>query len=241
MIEGSDPKLKSEFVSIGAHYDHEGVRPTAPGEDKIWNGADDDGSGTVAILAMAESLAKSKVKQNGSILFLWYAGEEKGLLGSEYFTKFPTVPFDKITVNINIDMIGRSRKADNVDPRDKDLSGENEIYVIGSNMMSTKLGEVTSTVNKTYLNMAYNLKYDDPKDTNRFFFRSDHFNFAVRGIPAVFFFNGVHQDYHQAGDPSRQDRLQTYGEDRENDFPDRLGTRRFEGTSEGRQGITGGT
>ncbi len=200
MVEGSDPILKSEFVSIGAHYDHDGVRPTASGDDKIWNGADDDGSGTVALLSMAEALAKSTKKPKRSMIFIWYAGEEKGLLGSEYFTKFPTVPFDKITININIDMIGRSRKADNKDPRDKDLSGENEIYVIGSNMMSSTLGEVTEKVNKGFMNMTYNFKYDDPKDTNRFFFRSDHYNFAVRGIPAVFFFNGVHQDYHQAGD-----------------------------------------
>jgi hypothetical protein len=200
MIEGSDPILKSEIVSLGAHYDHDGVRPNAPGEDKIWNGADDDGSGTVALLAMAEALAKSPKKPKRSVLFLWWAGEEKGLLGSEYFTKFPTVPFDKITVNINIDMIGRSRKPDNTDPRDKDLTGENEVYVIGSKMMSSTLGEVTEKVNQNYLNMTYNYKYDDPKDPNQFFFRSDHFNFAVRGIPAVFFFNGTHRDYHQAGD-----------------------------------------
>jgi hypothetical protein len=200
MIEGSDPVLKNETVVLSAHYDHDGVRINAPGEDKIWNGADDDGSGTVAILAMAEALAKAPKKPKRSMVFLWVAGEEKGLLGSEYFAKFPTVPFDKITTNINIDMIGRSRKADNTNPRDKDLSGENEIYVIGSNMMSTTLGQVTESVNKNYLNMTYNLKYDDPTDTNRFFFRSDHYNFAVRGVPAVFFFNGVHQDYHQAGD-----------------------------------------
>jgi Zn-dependent M28 family amino/carboxypeptidase len=200
MIEGSDPVLKSEYVSIGAHYDHDGVRPNAPGEDKIWNGADDDGSGTTAILAMAEALAKSPKKPKRSMLFLWWAGEEKGLLGSKYFSLYPTVPFDKIVTNINIDMIGRSRKPDNTDERDKDLAGENEMYVIGSNMMSSTLGKVTETVNKSYLNMTYNYKYDDPKDTNRFFFRSDHYNFAVNGIPAVFFFNGVHRDYHQAGD-----------------------------------------
>jgi Peptidase family M28/PA domain len=200
MIEGSDPILKSEMIVLSAHYDHDGVRPNAPGEDKIWNGADDDGSGTTAILAMAEALSKSPKKPKRSIIFLWVAGEEKGLLGSEYFVKFPTVPIDKVTVNINIDMIGRSRKADNTNPRDKDLSGENEIYVIGSNMMSSTLGKVTETVNKGYLNMTYNYKYDDPKDTERFFFRSDHYNFAVNGIPAVFFFNGVHVDYHQASD-----------------------------------------
>jgi Zn-dependent M28 family amino/carboxypeptidase len=200
MIEGADPVLKNEMVVMTAHYDHDGVRINALGDDKIWNGADDDGSGTTAILAMAEALAKSPKKPKRSMVFLWVAGEEKGLLGSEYFVKFPTVPIKNIVTNINIDMIGRSRKADNTDPRDKDLSGENEIYVIGSNMMSSTLGRVTETVNKGFLNMTYNYKYDDPKDTNRFFFRSDHYNFAVNGIPAVFFFNGVHRDYHQAGD-----------------------------------------
>ncbi len=200
MIEGSDPVLKSEYIVNSAHYDHVGTNPNAQGEDKIFNGADDDGSGTVAILGMAEALAKSQKKPKRSIIFLWVAGEEKGLLGSEYFAKFPTVPLKNIVTNINIDMIGRSRKADNADPRDKDLSGENGIFVIGSNMMSSTLGNVTHSVNKAYLNMTYDLKYDDPKDTNRFFFRSDHFNFAVNGVPAVFFFNGVHRDYHGAGD-----------------------------------------
>ncbi len=200
MIEGSDPVLKKEMIVNSAHYDHVGVNPNVPGDDKIFNGADDDGSGTTAILAMAEALAKSPKKPKRSIVFLWVAGEEKGLLGSEYFAKFPTVPIKDVVTNINIDMIGRSRTADNTDPRDKDLSGENEIYVIGSNMMSSTLGSVTDSVNKNYLKMNYNLRYDDPKDTNRFFFRSDHYNFAVNGIPAVFFFNGVHVDYHQAGD-----------------------------------------
>jgi Peptidase family M28/PA domain len=200
MIEGSDPVLKNETIVISAHYDHEGVRPNTVGDDKIWNGADDDGSGTTAIFGIAEALGKSPRKPKRSIILLWVAGEEKGLLGSEYFVKFPTVPLDKIVANINIDMIGRSRKPDNTAATDKDLSGENEIYVIGSNMMSTKLGEVTHGVNKSYLNLGYNLKYDDPKDTNRFFFRSDHFNFAVNGIPAVFFFNGTHVDYHGKDD-----------------------------------------
>lgn len=200
MVEGSDPVLKNEYIVNSAHYDHVGTNPNAQTEDKIWNGADDDGSGTTAILAMAEALGKSAKKPKRSVIFLWVAGEEKGLLGSEYYAKFPTVPLKNIVTNINIDMIGRSRKADNTDTRDKNLSGENEIYVIGSQMMSSTLGNVTETVNKSYLNMTYNLKYDDPKDTERFFFRSDHYNFAVNGVPAVFFFNGVHRDYHGAGD-----------------------------------------
>jgi hypothetical protein len=198
--EGSDPTLKAEMVAIGAHYDHDGVRPNASGEDKIWNGADDDGSGTVACLAIAEALAKAKTRPKRSVLFVWHAGEEKGLWGSEYFNKFPTVDIKKVVAQLNIDMIGRSKKPGDANPKNKDLSGENDIYVIGSEMMSTTLGAVTKQTNAGYLNLGYDYRYDDPKDTNRFFFRSDHFNYAVNGIPIVFWFDGVHEDYHQASD-----------------------------------------
>ena len=198
--EGSDPKLKSEMVAVGAHYDHVGVRPNAAGEDKIWNGADDDGSGTVAVLAMAEALAKSARRPKRSVLLVWHAGEEKGLWGSEYFNKFPTVDIKKVVAQLNIDMIGRSKKAGDANPKNKDLSAENEVYVIGSEMMSSKLGAVTRVINDSFLKLNYNYKYDDPKDPNRFFFRSDHFNYAVNGIPIVFWFDGVHEDYHGADD-----------------------------------------
>ncbi|CAN5598831.1 hypothetical protein BH10ACI1_BH10ACI1_00400 [soil metagenome] len=198
--EGSDPVLKNEMVAIGAHYDHIGMNPNAPGEDKIWNGADDDGSGTVAVLSIAEALGTSKIRPKRSILFVWHAGEEKGLWGSEYFTKFPTVDLSKVVAQLNIDMIGRSRKTDDVNPKNKELSGENEIYVIGSKMMSTELGNISESINNSYLKLNYNYKYDDPNDQNRFFFRSDHFNYASKGIPIIFWFDGVHQDYHGAGD-----------------------------------------
>lgn len=198
--EGSDPVLKNEYVAIGAHYDHDGVNPNAQGADKIWNGADDDGSGTVAVLAIAEALAKAKTRPKRSILFVWHAGEEKGLWGSEYFNKFPTVDIKKVVAQLNIDMIGRSKKAGDTNPKNKDLSGENAIYVIGSEMMSSTLGAVTKGTNDAFLKMTYDYKYDDPKDTNRFFFRSDHFHYAVNGIPIVFWFDGVHEDYHQPSD-----------------------------------------
>ena len=198
--EGSDPKLKNEMVAIGAHYDHVGVNPNARGEDKIWNGADDDGSGTVAVLSIAEALAKGKTRPKRSVLFVWHAGEEKGLWGSEYFNKFPTVDIKNVVAQLNIDMIGRSRKTDDANPKNTELSGENAIYVIGSEMMSSTLGAITKGTNDSYLKMTYDYKYDDPKDPNRFFFRSDHYNYAVNGIPIVFWFDGVHEDYHQAGD-----------------------------------------
>jgi hypothetical protein len=200
VIEGSDPVLKNEYVAIGAHYDHVGVNPNAPGADKIWNGADDDGSGTVAVLAIAETLAKLPKKPKRSTLFVWHAGEEKGLWGSEYFAKFPTVPLDKVVAQLNIDMIGRSKAAGDTNPKNAELSGPNEVYVIGSEMMSSDLGSLTKGVNGGFLNMSYNYKYDDPKDPNRFFFRSDHFNYARKNIPIAFWFSGVHEDYHGAGD-----------------------------------------
>ncbi len=198
--EGSDPTLKSEMVAIGAHYDHVGINPNAPGPDKIFNGADDDGSGTVAVLSIAEALARSPKRPKRSILFVWHCGEEKGLWGSDYFNKFPTVDIKKVVAQLNIDMIGRSRKADDTNPKNKELSGENTIYVIGADMMSSTLGSVVKGTNAGYLNMVYDFRYDDPKDPNRFFFRSDHFNYAVNGIPIAFWFDGVHEDYHQAGD-----------------------------------------
>ncbi len=198
--EGSDPVLKNEMVAIGAHYDHVGINPNAPGDDKIFNGADDDGSGTVATLAIAEAMAKSATRPKRSILFVWHCGEEKGLWGSEYFNKFPTVDIKQVIAQLNIDMIGRSKKPDDVDPRNKDLSGPNEVYVIGAEMMSSTLGAITKGANDSFLKLDYNYRYDDPKDTNRFFFRSDHFNYAVNGIPVAFWFTGVHEDYHRAGD-----------------------------------------
>jgi Peptidase family M28/PA domain len=198
--EGSDAVLKNEYVAIGAHYDHVGTNPNARGDDKIFNGADDDGSGTVAVLSIAEALAKSSKRPKRSILFVWHCGEEKGLWGSEYFNKFPTVDIKKVVTQLNIDMIGRSRKTDDTNPKNKDLSGENAVYVIGSEMMSSTLGAITKGTNDAYLKLGYDYRYDDPKDTNRFFFRSDHFNYAVNGIPIVFWFDGVHEDYHQPGD-----------------------------------------
>lgn len=197
--EGSDPLLKNEYVAVGAHYDHVGI--CAPGTaDPICNGADDDGSGTTALLGMAEALSHVKQRPKRSVLFVWHCGEEKGLWGSRYFTDYPTVPLDKIVTQLNIDMIGRSKKADDTNPRDKDLTGPDSIYVIGSTMMSTELGALSQQVNKSFLNLTYDVKYDDPNDTNRFFFRSDHFNYARKGIPIIFFFDGVHEDYHRPGD-----------------------------------------
>jgi Zn-dependent M28 family amino/carboxypeptidase len=172
----------------------------AIGTDTICNGADDDGSGTTAVFGMAEALSHAKLRPKRSVLFVWHCGEEKGLWGSRYFTDYPTVPLDHVVTQLNIDMIGRSKKEGDTDPRNASLSGPNEIYVIGSTMMSTELGKLSQDVNSGYLKIGYDVKYDDPKDPNRFFFRSDHYNYARKGIPIIFFFDGVHEDYHRAGD-----------------------------------------
>lgn len=198
ILEGSDPKLKSEYIAIGAHYDHVGARD---GEgDTIFNGADDDGSGTTAVLAIAEAFAKLTPRPKRSLLFVWHAGEEKGLWGSDYVTRFPPVPIEQIVTQLNIDMIGRSRAAGDTKPANKELTGPNEVYVIGSKMMSTDLGELSERVNTGYLKLDFNYKYDDPKDPNRFFFRSDHYNYARKGVPIIFYFSGVHEDYHRPTD-----------------------------------------
>lgn len=204
--EGSDPILKNEMVAIGAHYDHvgDGPRCRPVNGDNICNGADDDGSGTVAVLSIAEALAKAAKRPKRSVLFVWHAGEEKGLWGAEYFNKFPTVDIKEVITQLNIDMIGRSRKAGDANPKNKDLTDENSTYVIGSEVMSSTLGSVVKQANAGFLNLRYDYKYDDPKDPEQFFFRSDHFHYAVNGIPIAFWFSGVHEDYHQPGDEAHK-------------------------------------
>jgi hypothetical protein len=209
IAEGRDPVLKNEYVALGAHYDHVGTgapggggrAPSLKGEtsDVIWNGADDDASGTVALLVVAETLAKNPPPKR-SVLFVWHCGEEKGLWGSRYFVENPTVPLAQIVTQINLDMIGRSKKEGDTNPANAKLSGPNEIFVIGSKMMSTQLGELSESTNHAYLNLKLNYLYDDPKDPNQFFYRSDHFNYAKNGIPIIFYFDGEHEDYHRPGD-----------------------------------------
>ncbi len=200
ILEGSDPVLKNEYVAIGAHYDHVGMNPNLAGPDKIFNGADDDGSGTVAVMAIAEAMSKGP-RPKRSILFIWHAGEEKGLWGSEYFADNPTVPITSIITQLNIDMIGRYQNpGDENHPQNKDLPKQGEVFLIGSRMMSTDLGELSDSVNKSFLNLAFNFKYDDPNDPEQFFYRSDHFNYAKKGIPIIFYMDGSHADYHKVTD-----------------------------------------
>ena len=195
-LEGSDPKLKSEVLVISAHYDHEGL--TTSGDDKVFNGADDDGSGTTGVIMMAEAFAKAKKAGKGpkrSILFLAVVGEEKGLLGSDWYSENPVFPLKNTIADLNIDMIGRTGTEYQTRP-----DSTNYIYVIGSDKLSTELRQISEAANKTYTKLHLDYKFDDPNDTERIYYRSDHYNFAKHGIPIIFYFNGVHEDYHKPSD-----------------------------------------
>jgi len=187
-IEGSD--LKNELIVVTAHYDHLGKEGNV-----IYNGADDNGSGTVAIMAMAQAFAQAKKEGHGprrSILFMTVAGEEKGLLGSSYYVEHPPFPLEYTVCDLNIDMIGR------VDEKHK--KNPNYVYLIGSDKLSKQLHELSENVNKTYTQLELDYTFNDEKDKNRFYYRSDHYNFAKKGIPVIFYFNGTHEDYHRETD-----------------------------------------
>ena len=177
---------------ISAHLDHIGIHHGA-----VFNGADDDGSGTVAILEIAEAFQKAVLNGDGpkrSILLLHVSAEEKGLLGSQYYTDFdPIVPLKNTVANLNIDMIGRT------DPKRKN-GKRNYIYLIGSDKLSTELHEISEMVNEKYTGIELDYTFNDENDPNRFYYRSDHYNFANKNIPIIFYFNGTHEDYHKATD-----------------------------------------
>lgn len=189
LLEGSDPRLKDEVVVLTAHYDHVGIHP-ATGE--IYNGADDDGSGTSMILELAEAFVTNPKKPARSILFMTVAGEEKGLLGSSYYASHPLLPLERTIANINMDMIGRiDKKHEQSDPY---------VYVIGSDKISTQLDSLLQVANRTTVQLSLDYEYNDDNDPNQFYRRSDHYNFARNGIPIIFFFTGVHEDYHRPTD-----------------------------------------
>ncbi|NNL15726.1 MAG: M28 family peptidase [Flavobacteriaceae bacterium] len=190
LIEGSEKP--EEVIVISAHLDHIGVE-----NGEINNGADDDGSGTVALLEIAEAFKLASDKGNRpkrSILFLHVTGEEKGLLGSRYYTDVdPVFPLENTVVNLNIDMIGRT------DPK-RDSSNRNYIYLIGSDKLSTELHNISEEVNGKHCNIEFDYTFNDENDPNRFYYRSDHYNFAKNNIPVIFYFSGTHADYHQPTD-----------------------------------------
>jgi hypothetical protein len=204
VVEGSDAQLKSTYVAFGAHYDHvgyaqselaDGRRPSAPGkvtpgreDDRIWNGADDDGSGTVALMALARAFADGP-RPKRSLLFVWHAGEESGLYGSRYFADYPSVPLEKIVAQLNIDMIGRNR--------DDKLSEANTVYLVGSDRISSELHRINRDANGALPQpLTLNYEMNDPGDLEQIYTRSDHYSYASKGIPIIFFTTGLHPDYH---------------------------------------------
>ncbi|MGB5645823.1 MAG: M28 family peptidase [Muriicola sp.] len=189
-IKGSEKP--DEYLVISSHLDHIGIS----GDGSINNGADDDGSGTVALLEIAEAFqlaTKAGKRPKRSIVFLHVTGEEKGLLGSRYYTDYdPVFPLEQTVANLNIDMIGR------IDPKRE--GDRNYVYLIGSDKLSSELHVLSEDVNKKYTNIELDYTYNDENDPNRFYYRSDHYNFAKNNIPIIFYFNGTHDDYHRPGD-----------------------------------------
>jgi hypothetical protein len=209
IVEGSDPILKNSYVAFGAHYDHVGYaegelavsgdngksRVRAPGRvtagsesDRIWNGADDDGSGTVGLMALARAFAEGP-RPRRSMLFVWHTGEEVGRYGSLYFTDYPTVPVESIVAQLNIDMIGRNR--------DDKPSEADTVYLVGSDRISTELHVISQAANAALARpMTLDYWFNDPSDRESLYTRSDHYSYASKGIPVIFFTTGLHPDYH---------------------------------------------
>jgi hypothetical protein len=208
VVEGSDPRLAGSYVAFGAHYDHVGYsegeltsdtngqrRPASPGgitkgaeQDRVWNGADDDGSGVTALMALARAFAEGP-RTKRSLLFVWHTGEESGLLGSRYFADHPTVPLDRIAAQLNVDMIGRNK---NDDPKEA-----RTVYPVGSDRISTELDDILRAANlasREPLTLDYAL--NDPSDLEQIYYRSDHYSYAAKGIPIIFFTTNLHPDYH---------------------------------------------
>ena len=191
IVEGTDKK--DEYVFLTAHYDHLGIH-----DGKIYYGADDDGSGTAGIIHMAEAFAKAKKAGKGprrTVVFMAVSGEEKGLLGSEYYSENPVYPMEKTSVDLNIDMVGR------IDTERKTADTLNYVYVVGHDKLSSDLPVINEGVNNKYCNLVLDYKFDDPNDPNRIYFRSDHYNFARKGVPVLFFYDGMlKSDYHKPTD-----------------------------------------
>ncbi len=187
-LKGTDKP--EELVVITSHFDHIGVS-----NGEIYNGADDDGSGTVTVMELAEAFTIATKKKNGpkrSILFMCVSGEEKGLLGSAYYTSNPVFPLENTVTNLNLDMVGR------VD--DKHLETPDYIYIIGPDKLSQDLHQLSERINENTVNLEFDYTYNDENDPNRFYYRSDHYNFAKNNIPIIFYFNGTHADYHKPTD-----------------------------------------
>jgi hypothetical protein len=190
-LEGTDKK--DEVIVISAHMDHIGMHEGTG--DVINNGADDDGSGTVSVLQLAKAFAQAKKEGHGprrSILFMTVTGEEEGLFGSQYYVEHPVYPLTSTVADLNIDMVGR---------RDPQHAGKPDyVYVIGADKLSSELNEINERNNKTYTQLDFDYVYNDEKHPDRLYYRSDHWNFAKNNVPIIFYFDGIHEDYHKVSD-----------------------------------------
>ncbi len=192
LLKGTD--LAHEYVILSAHYDHLGL-----GKDGVYNGADDNGSGTSTLLELARIF--SKLKKDGfparrSIIILFFSAEEKGLIGSEFFTDNPPINLQNVITDLNVDMIGR------VDDKHQKLNQKDYVYIIGSNFISNDLHEINENINLKHVNLTLDYDYNSKTDKLRLYYRSDHYNFAKKNIPVIFYFSGLHDDYHKVTDTS---------------------------------------
>ncbi|HUQ49332.1 MAG TPA: M28 family peptidase [Terriglobales bacterium] len=195
ILPGKDAKLRDEYVTFSAHYDH--LNTNAKGE--IYPGADDDGSGTTAVLNIAQAMAMQPPKR--SVFIIFHAGEELGLLGSKYNTDYsPAVPLEKMVVDLNIDMIGRSRAAGDTEKANAALTGPDTIYVIGADRISKELHRIHEATNAKTVKLKFDYTMNDTKHPEKIYFRSDHWNYAKHGVPIIFYFDGIHVDYHKPTD-----------------------------------------
>ena len=179
---GSDPYIGQETVVVSAHYDHVGKNS----EGKIYYGADDNGTGTSTLMEVAEAIVKNKVSPKRGFLFLAVSGEERGLLGSKHYVSKPLIPLNNTVADLNIDMVGRN--------------APDSVYIIGSNMISRDLHEMSEYAASRLDDISLNYRYNSKDDPERFYYRSDHYNFAKHGIPIIFYFAGIHEDYHKVTD-----------------------------------------
>ena len=196
VLEGGDARLKDEYVVFSSHYDH--LKSKENGE--VYNGADDDGSGTVSVLEIAQAFAVGP-RAKRSVLIIFHTGEEMGLLGSQFNADYePVVPLEKLVADFNIDMIGRSRPAGDNDVRDRELTDKDSVYVIGADKLSTELNRISEQTNAETTRLRFDYTYNDEAHPQQFYYRSDHYNYAKHGIPIIFYFTGVHRDYHMPTD-----------------------------------------
>jgi len=198
ILDGADPERRNEYVLLSAHYDHLQTR-----DGQIYNGADDDASGTATVLEIAQAFTIGE-RPKRSILVIFHTAEEVGLLGSKYFVTHPTVPLNAIVANLNVDMVGRTRAPNDMNPANRELSDANTLYLIGSDKLSRELHELSEQTNRDTERFNLDYRYNREDHPQRLYYRSDHYNYAQRGIPVIFYFTGLHEDYHRPTDDTEK-------------------------------------